>query len=67
MRESIPNTSSIINSKSWQKFSLAPRITKRYYWIETHLKSEPEKIGASRYIIVSGVPGRVVGLKSPNR
>lgn len=57
-----PYTSSI---KPWQ-FSLSPRIYKRYYWGESYRKSEPVQIGPTRYII-PGVPGKVVGLKSPNK
>lgn len=65
VRESNPYISSIM---PWEKFSLSPRIFKRYYYGGDYMKSEPLRIGANRYIIVPGVPGKVVGLiKSPKK
>ena len=66
VREPDPYTSSI---KPWQ-FGLSPfrsNIYARYFNAEAYTKSEPEQIGATRYIIVPGVPGKVVGLKNPNK
>ena len=58
--------------KPWQfsispRLSFTPRIFRRFHYVGDYVKSEPVQRGAYRIFIVPGVPGKVVGLKSPNK